>query len=69
MLRKLEQLKPCPFCGSEATLEIDEDHHGAFYTLGCQGKLCPAHLAYYTMSPEDDMSVEEAISKWNHRVS
>ena len=63
-----EQLKPCPFCGAETEFIIDEDHHGVFYTLGCPEKLCPAHWAYYTVSPEDDMTIKDAISRWNHRV-
>ena len=60
------ELKPCPFCGQEAFLEICEDHHGVFYQLGCTRNGCPAYSIYYAMSPED-ITVDDAMAQWNSR--
>lgn len=51
-----ENLKPCPFCGSEEV--IMEDGYGLFY-VRCAD--CGASASYC----ETD---EEAISAWNERV-
>jgi len=60
-------LLPCPFCGSPAELDVMEDHHGEYFNLGCLDNGCPARWIYYTTASED-ISVEEAVAKWNGRV-
>ena len=71
-----EVLAPCPFCGSEAELERDSDHHGEWFNLGCSrhwGKqrdpspenTCIAGRMFYT---ETDRSEADAIAAWNTRA-
>jgi hypothetical protein len=66
-------LKPCPFCGSDAELERDSDHHGEWFNLGCSrhwGRVpdpddrCPGGRIWYTEDPEE---LEGAIAAWNTR--
>lgn len=65
-------LLPCPFCGSPALLELDQDHHGGWFNLGCSrhfgntDKDCPAGRAWYTCGLEEK---DEAIRKWNTRAA
>lgn len=62
-----QTLLPCPFCGSPGLLEIEEDHHGEYYYLGCKSPLCLAHHVYYTESPKQT-PVAVAIHRWNTRT-
>jgi hypothetical protein len=48
-------------------LEIEEDHHGEYYYLGCKSPLCLAHHVYYTESPKQT-PVAVAIHRWNTRT-
>ncbi|MCB1688566.1 MAG: Lar family restriction alleviation protein [Halioglobus sp.] len=59
-----EELKPCPFCGSEAKHDVDADHHGEFHTIGCSNDDCCAWWLFYTIHSSD---VQHAISQWNRR--
>lgn len=61
---KLE-LKPCPFCGKEAFLETDSDHHGGFFTLGCPDHDCPSHWQFYTEPIEN---LDKSVTQWNTRT-
>lgn len=58
------ELKPCPFCGEEATLQRYFDPHEdiAFY-VACSGESCE-------VSPmtNDFRTEQEAIEAWNHRA-
>ena len=69
-----ETLKPCPFCGSPAELETDNDHHGEWFNLGCSrhwGSVpdpddgCPGGRLWYTEDPE---GMARAIAAWNRRA-
>lgn len=60
-----QELKRCPFCGADAELIIDCDHHGEFYYLGCSKNECLAKNMFYT---ESETPIEEAIEAWNGRV-
>ena len=57
-----QKLKPCPFCGSEATLDklewIREDEQESW--AGCNSNAC-----YIQMFGRDD---DEAVERWNKRV-
>ena len=67
-------LKPCPFCGGEAELERDNDHHGEWFNLGCArnwhrvgpDQACPGGYIWYTAGPEEEA---EAIAAWNRRAT
>lgn len=58
------QLSPCPFCGKDAIIERDSDHHGEFFTLGCNDNECPGTSPFYTL-PID--SLQRCVSQWNNR--
>jgi Lar family restriction alleviation protein len=54
-----EELKPCPFCGTEARLiSGTEDHY-----VVCRNNDCAAALVARSFSSE-----EEAIAAWNRRA-
>lgn len=63
----MSELKPCPFCGSDAELVVEQDHHGEFFKLGCSMENCCGHWAYYTESV-DDTPIADAIAAWNRRA-
>jgi Restriction alleviation protein Lar len=67
-------LLPCPFCGSPAELELDSDHHGEWFNLGCSNhwekvrepaKPCVGGRLFYTEPLEER---DAAISAWNSRA-
>lgn len=67
-------LKPCPFCGSPAVLEHDNDHHGQWFNLGCArhwGNLrhheepCIGGRIFYTEAYGEEA---DAIAAWNRRA-
>ena len=57
-----KQVKPCPFCGGEATLVYpDEDEED--YVIGCYNKCCG--FSYERGRGKDKQKLIEA---WNRRV-
>jgi Lar family restriction alleviation protein len=52
-----EDIKPCPFCGSEENLEKD----GTFYEIVCSNYECGAEINSFK-------NKEHTIEVWNHRV-
>lgn len=59
-------MKPCPFCGKPAKLQVETDHHGDYYFLGCSDENCIAHTIMLCI-PVDDMPISEAAEHWNRR--
>lgn len=59
------KLKPCPFCGKFALLQLDSDHHGDFFNLGCSDEKCIATWVYYA---ENTLMLDSCIKKWNTRI-
>lgn len=55
----MEKLKPCPFCGSKAEIQIDKDLHS--YVIKCTQ--CPVNVGRYWQ-----LKKAEAIKLWNKRV-
>lgn len=71
----VRELLPCPFCGADAEIEQDSDHHGEWFNLGCSRhwghvrnpdhqNTCIAGRIFYT---ETDVTEAEAIASWNTR--
>lgn len=77
-MKEETQLKDCPFCGRTAYLQVESDHHGEFFSLGCGVKfhargigsdeevVCPGHVPYYTEPIEN---LKTAIERWNTRTA
>ncbi len=69
---EIVRLLPCPFCGAQASLEQDSDHHGDWFNLGCSrhwGAVddgCCGGRLWYTADPSE---LEGAIAAWNRRVT
>jgi Lar family restriction alleviation protein len=53
------ELKPCPFCGGEATTFKAEERH----YVSCVNDDCIASVAMQSFSSED-----EAVAAWNRRA-
>ena len=61
-----DELKPCPFCGSMATIHCDIPRFHAYgYGVGCSNPNCAAYSGYGMMTCE---TKEEAIDAWNRRA-
>ena len=59
-------LKPCPFCGSMATIHCDIPRlHAYGYGVGCSNPNCTAYSGYGMMTCE---TKEEAVAAWNRRA-
>lgn len=58
----MSNLKPCPFCGGEATIEYDNGFDIPSYALDCVSD-CPFSSAYLLYN-----SKEDAIKAWNTRA-
>lgn len=56
----MNELKPCPFCGNEARVEIIDIAPSRSYFIRCTQKCCEQTNAY-----KDKLS---AIEAWNRRV-
>ena len=53
----MSDIKPCPFCGSEAKEEVN----GTFHAIVCQNYECGAEVNSFKQK-------DKAIEVWNHRV-
>ena len=54
----MKELKPCPFCGTEAILDTEDFRYGTTYNVYCE--TCGAEI---TRLDED-----EVIEAWNRRI-
>ena len=64
-----EELKPCPFCGSEDVfLEDASDKNGELWVVGCNK--CFVAFSAGSESSEGcaDATREETIAAWNRRA-
>ena len=57
----MDKLKPCPFCGGEATVRYEG--HANVLSVGCRE--CNIRTAYMVA---DDIGVSEAAAAWNRRT-
>ena len=58
----MDDLKPCPFCGSDPMPEFYSSEDGSGYAIHCQAEACPA---WPSVHGENE---EEAIAAWNARA-
>ncbi len=60
----MDELKPCPFCGEEARLDISEEKScETTYDIDCYGKGCFRPINNFPFE-----SKEQAIKAWNRRI-
>lgn len=62
-----EALKPCPFCGGEAIIDINDaspDKENWTFQVGCDTPRCRGHAVTSTHY----FTVEEAVEEWNSRT-
>ena len=70
----MDELKPCPFCGCEATLK--EQHIYVYEAIFVHCKNCKARvMEYFSDAPDMDgvmlgreKATEKAIQAWNRRA-
>jgi hypothetical protein len=61
-------MKPCPFCGASASVELVRD--GSLYAATCTALGCVASNFQCAYSDQDDGDAKaRAIAAWNTRVS
>ena len=58
----MEELKPCPFCGGEAKLNVAAM---MVECLNCRGVIKPQAMS---MLGTQRMAIESTINNWNKRV-
>lgn len=62
----MEELKPCPFCGSKAILRkvaTGRNRSGYEYYIRCGNIHCPVYVHTLNRNTED-----EAVEAWNMRA-
>lgn len=63
------ELKPCPFCGSEAERKTNRKYRkGYAATVGCVSQLCPAKIEQATLNGSRETAYQYAEQVWNKRV-
>lgn len=63
-----EELKPCPFCGSSARYEWDNE--GTHKCLGCPDEDCAGYILFDIWYKDVGTKHEaDAIEAWNRRAS
>lgn len=73
----MNELKPCPFCGGEASwIAARQREDGTYYPAACGCRKCgiwrygESNYGHGGFATEDDrkVSMEQAASKWNART-
>ena len=59
------ELKPCPFCGGKAVLEINKARKGYEATIQCNGK-CILYMTTITFETEEE-AIEAVTTAWDRR--
>ena len=65
----MDELKPCPFCGGNADLEVYDGRYGPFLYAACE--LCGASSKQFRVAKGEDpwegKAARQAASFWNRR--
>lgn len=61
-------LKPCPFCGGGAKVEIYEDAWDSYATVECQECGASAKKWPYVFEFEEQGATDRAVESWNRRT-
>lgn len=58
-----ENLRPCPFCGNQASLitRYDKEDNDIYYGVECERKTCGARTGMW-------LYAKSAVEHWNRRV-
>lgn len=64
--RRMDELKPCPFCGGEALLEPYRARKGYEASIQCNQCLCSMSTITYD---EEETAIEDIVKAWNRRVN
>ena len=70
----MTELKPCPFCGSKATIWTHNDINNKFLTIGCSANDSSCHGEegviddWCPMNCESSITKELAVEAWNTRA-
>lgn len=69
----MEELKPCPFCWSEAELSRNGNGTWGSYSIYCTNQDCTASMGSFNTFREGDKKAEEVekknvIEAWNRRA-
>lgn len=69
----MPEIKPCPFCGDEATVVVDcwcKGHDRLDYHVQVECKGCDAEVGYQHYSLREDIRepMKRAIETWNKRT-
>lgn len=64
---KMDEVKPCPFCGGKALADCNYGKHGFFVFVSCQ--VCGARSKCFAASNlKPNEFWEQAIKAWNRRT-
>ena len=64
-MEKIE-LKPCPFCGGEAVIHVDDGASVICIRCGCR---TPSFRDYYVSGHPTGRAIYRVMEKWNGRVN
>ena len=72
----MEKLKPCPFCGSEATVRAKSGNCGFIVWCECKNKSCGGRTVEYCADINEDRILEsierikvKVVEIWNRRAN
>lgn len=68
----MDELKPCPFCGSPAEIKVIESKRGRFSVIRCKSLDCymgfPGEFISWNNGGTDERSALRLTTAWNRRI-